>query len=313
MSYPVIQEKLAQGQLVILDGGTGTELERRGVPMDSQAWCGVAAAEHLDVLQQIHADYLAAGADILTTNTYASSRLLLEPAGFGDQFRSLNRNTVKAACLARSASPQQNILVAGSLSHRVPIAKGMAQSSYNNTPSTDLLASAFDEMAQLLHDENCDLILLEMMFHPARMRTAFEAAVKTGLPVWAGFSARRGNNGQVLSFTTDADIPFEETVAILDDFNVDAAGIMHTGSDLIEDALAILRKNFDGPTMAYPDSGYFVSPHWQFENIINPPTLLKFAERWVDSGVQVLGGCCGLSPEHIEAYRPLVKARNGTA
>jgi len=189
----------------------------------------------------------------------------------------------------------------------------MAQSSYNNTPSTDLLASAFDEMAQLLHDENCDLILLEMMFHPARMRTAFEAAVKTGLPVWAGFSARRGNNGQVLSFTTDADIPFEETVAILDDFNVDAAGIMHTGSDLIEDALAILRKNFDGPTMAYPDSGYFVSPHWQFENIINPPTLLKFAERWVDSGVQVLGGCCGFSPEHIEAYRPLVKARNGTA
>ncbi len=311
MSYATIQQRLARGQLVILDGGTGTELERRGVPMDSQAWCGMAAADHLDVLQQIHQDYLTAGADIITANTYASSRLLLEPAGFGDQFQSLNSSTVNAAHMARSASGQQNILIAGSLSHRVPIADGMAQSSINNTPAAEALATAFNEMGYMLTEQDCDLILLEMMYHPDRMRPAFEAAANTGLPVWAGFSARRGSNGEVLSFTSDADIPFEETVKILNDFNVDAAGIMHTGSDLIEDALAIVRENFDGPLLAYPDSGYFISPHWQFENVISPPALLKFAERWVDCGVQVLGGCCGLSPAHIEAYRPLKVAING--
>lgn len=313
MSYADLYQRLTQGQLAILDGGTGTELERRGVPMDSQAWCGTAAADHLDVLQQIHTDYLMAGASIITTNTYASSRLLLEPAGFGDQFRSLNSSTVKAAHLARSASKHQGILVAGSLSHRVPIAEGMAQASLDNAPPANVLAAAFDEMGQLLSDEHCDLILLEMMFHPARMQAAFEAAKKTALPIWAGFSARRGSKGEVLSFTADADIPFENTVEILQDYDVDAAGIMHTSPDLIEDALAIIRKQFDGPLMAYPDSGYFVSPHWQFEDVISPQALLTFAKHWVnDCGVQILGGCCGLSPEHIEAYRPLVQARNNT-
>lgn len=310
MSYATIHNKLHRGQLLVLDGGTGTELERRGVPMDSQAWCGVAAADNLDALHDIQLDYLHAGADIITTNTYASSRLLLEPAGFADQFHALNCKTVEAAHKARATFNHSDKLIAGSLSHRIPIADGLIQSDSRHAPSTSELAAACNEMAQLLLAQNCDLILLEMMYHPERMRPAFDAAVKTGLPVWAGFSARRGDNGEVLSFTQDADIPFAEIVKILEDYSVDVAGIMHTSADVTADALAILSQAFSGPLMAYPDSGYFVSPHWQFQDIISPPALVEFAGTWVDNGVQILGGCCGLSPRHIEAYQPLVTAHN---
>ncbi len=57
--------------------------------------------------------------------------------------------------------------------------------------------------------------------------------------------------------------------------------------------------------MAYPDSGYFKMPHWQFENVIAPQAFLDYARQWIDQGAQIVGGCCGLSPEHIAALRPL--------
>ena len=64
MSYADLERRLGGGGIVILDGGTGTELERRGVPMDAEAWCGPATLAHLGTLEAIHRDYIAAGADV---------------------------------------------------------------------------------------------------------------------------------------------------------------------------------------------------------------------------------------------------------
>ncbi len=305
MSYAEIERRLKNAGIVILDGGTGTELERRGVAMDPQAWCGPAALQHIDVLESIHRDYLAAGADIITANTYASSRLMLSQAGFADRFEDINRAAVGAAHRARVAGGHEGVAVAGSLSHMVPMVSGGAKADRARAPSQAQMTDAFGELAAVLRDEGCDLILLEMMYHPDRMVPAFKAATDTGLPVWAGFSARRGDNGQVLSYAPGRDIPFEETVCLLADFEVAAAGVMHTPSNVVGDAIAIVREAFDGPLIAYPDSGYFKMPQWQFENVIAPDEFLEFATKWVANGVQVVGGCCGLSPEHISAIAPL--------
>lgn len=305
MSYSEIDQRLKSGGIVILDGGTGTELERRGVPMDHEAWCGPATLEHLDVLEGIHRDYIAAGADIITANTYASSRLMLRPAGFADRFEDINRAAVEVAHRACKASGKEEIAVAGSLSHMFPMVGGAAHPDLARAPSQQEMTDAFSELADLLRSEGCDAILLEMMYHPDRMAAAFGAATATGLPVWAGFSARRGTRREVLSFAPDKDIPFEETVRVLADFDVAAAGVMHTPSNVVGDAIAILREAFDGPLVAYPDSGYFKMPQWQFEDVIPPDELLRFAKDWVNNGVQVIGGCCGLSPEHIAAVATL--------
>jgi homocysteine S-methyltransferase len=167
------------------------------------------------------------------------------------------------------------------------------------------MSAALRELAGLLRDEGCDLIILEMMYDPVLMPVAYAAAAETGLPVWAGFSARRGADGRVLGFGPDRDASFEEIVSVLDDWDVEAAGVMHTPSDLIGDALEILRDRFNGPLMAYPDSGCFKSPEWDFHDVIEPAALRACAEGWVEQGVQILGGCCGLSPEHIAALAPL--------
>ena len=82
---------------------------------------------------------------------------------------------------------------------------------------------------------------------------------------------------------------------------------MHTPADIIDEGIAILRRRYDGPLMAYPDSGYFRMPHWKFEDVIEPDALVRFARSWVDAGVQIFGGCCGLSPAHVAALREAFK------
>lgn len=303
MSYASVDEKIRNGNIVLLDGGTGTELEKRGVTMDPEAWCGVATIKNADILEQIHRDYIAAGADIITANTFASSRLMLEPAGFADQFEEINRTAINAACRARDSSGRKDVLVAGSLSQMCPMNADSHRADLDREPPPEVMRDAFFELATLLRDAGCDLLLLEMMYFPHRVPLVFEAALSTGLPVWVGFSARRDQSGEVLSFAPDQAIPFDELLTVLDHADVQAAGLMHSPSDVVGDALAILRGRFSGPLMAYPDSGYFRMPHWQFEDIIEPDALVDFARTWVDSGVQILGGCCGLSPRHIAAMR----------
>lgn len=305
MGYVDLEQKLEQGDVVILDGGTGTELERRGVPMNQNAWCGPATLDHLNTLEAVHLDYINAGADVITANTYASSRLMLTGAGLGDQVKTINRAAIETAHRARGASGRSDILVAGSLSHMIPVVDGTAKPDLSQMPDPAEMARAFREISALHVEGRCDLILLEMMYDPIRMPLAFEAATQTGLPVWAGFSVRRGEDGRILAFSPERDIPFEKTVQVLADFDVAAAGIMHSPSNVVGDALAILRDAFGGPLIAYPDSGYFKMPSWQFDDIIPPATFRRFADDWVEAGVQVLGGCCGLSPEHIGAVASL--------
>ena len=279
--------------------------------MNPDAWCGPATLENTGVLEGIHRDYIAAGADVITANTYASSRLMLRAAGFADRFDEINRIAVRTARRAREVSGREDVLVAGSLSHMCPVVKGTGRPDRNRMPSAAEMADAFAELAELLRAEGCDLILLEMMYDPERIDPVFRAAQETDLPVWAGFSARRGDAGRFLSFAPDKDILFEELVQVLNDYDVAAAGVMHTPSNVIGDTIAILRRAFAGRLLAYPDSGYFQMPHWQFADVIPPNEFLRFASEWVEAGVQIVGGCCGLSPEHIKAIAPLKRQNLG--
>src|SRR5260370_20168441 len=127
MSYADLKNRLTAGNVIILDGPTGTELQRRGAPMDPAAWCGPATLANDRLLTTIHADYIAAGAHVITANTFASSRLMLTKAGLGDRVREINERAVAAALRARDAAVGgAPVVVAGSLSHMVPLPKGSA-------------------------------------------------------------------------------------------------------------------------------------------------------------------------------------------
>ena len=296
--YSKIRERLNQNELVILDGGVGTELQKRGIEMD-ESWCGTAS-RNTEILKQVHLDYIKAGAQVITTNTYASSRLLLDAAGVGKDFEEINLKAISAAKAARD-EVSNDILIAGSLSHRYPIAHGDMQSNATIQFEQSVLQEATDEMANFLSENGCDLILLEMMYHPDRIQTVFESAKKTNKPIWAGFSTRRNKNGDILSLTDSVDVSFRELVEIIRDYDLDAVGIMHTDVNIVSDSIKIVREIYDGTILVYPDSGGWVSPNWIFDKVIKPHELKARASEWAKEGVQILGGCCGLSPEHIQA------------
>lgn len=303
--YHKIINKIKNDEIIILDGGTGTELEKRGVVMD-QSWCGTAS-NNTDILKQIHTDYINAGAQIITTNTYASNRVMLDAAGVGDKFEEINSKALKSAIDVRNQMNNDDLIIAGSLSHRMPIPDGHQQSDPAIKWDKNLMAETYDEMADFLTSNGCDFLLLEMMYHPDRVQLVFEAAKKTGKPIWAGFSSRKATNGKIYSQTTDTDIPFKEFVEIINSYEVDVVGIMHTSVDAISESVEIIKDIYDGPVMAYPDSGGWVSPNWDFDKVIKPNELLIKAQQWINEGVRIVGGCCGLSPEHIEVYKGLKK------
>ena len=300
MSYARLKQRLAAGAVVLLDGPTGTELQRRGAAMDPAAWCGPATLQHDRLLTEIHADYIAAGAEVVTANTFASSRLMLAQAGLADRVDEINRRAVAAALRARDAAPP-GVVVAGSLSHMVPVGEGTATVDLRRLPSDAEVADALGELAGILKSAGCDLILLEMMYHPVRARLALAAALATGLPVWFGLSARRGRDGRAVSFHHVEELPVDAIAGLIPAAGVDAAGVMHTGAELVADALAAVRRHFAGPLMAYPDSGYFEMPDWRFVDTIAPERFAEFCRGWMAGGVQLIGGCCGLSVDHIRA------------
>ena len=270
--------------------------------MDPAAWCGPATLGNDEVLTAIHLDYLGAGSQVITANTFSASRLMLAGAGLAQRSAEIARRAVEAALRARDAAPDPTqVVVAGSLSHMVPVSSGTAIVDPSLVPSEAVIAEAFAELANQLKVAGCDLIILEMMYNPVRVPLAVAAARSTGLPIWFGMSARADRNGQVIAFEQHEEVPLERIIDLMPEGGIDVAGVMHTPAPLIGAAEARLRSQFAGPLMAYPDSGYFEMPDWKFIDVIGLPEFEAYCLEWLRSGVQLLGGCCGLTPAHIEA------------
>ena len=100
-TFPDLQARLDQGKVIILDGATGTDLQRRGVPMHGFAWSAAALDTHPETVRAVHEDYIRAGADVIITNSFSTARHVLEPAGLGDRVRALNQRAVSLAREAR--------------------------------------------------------------------------------------------------------------------------------------------------------------------------------------------------------------------
>jgi len=296
-----LRARLQGDQFVLIDGATGTELERRGAAMHDDAWCAMASLTAPDLLRDIHADYIRAGAALITTNTFSTNRNMLEPAGLGEQFDELNRTAVRLALEARAAcGAEGQVVVAGSMSHQIPVVDRGDRRRADALPHPDVAKTRFDEMAGILAEAGVDMILLEMMSDPLLANLAIDAVRRTGLPFWAGFSVRPDAAGDPRAFSIP-EISARQMFREISIEGAEAAGIMHSSVNVTGPALTQLREVWRGPLTAYPDSGYFRMPNWQFENVITPDALARFAREWASSGVRVFGGCCGLGLEHMRA------------
>ncbi len=297
--YTKFISRLKTKNLIALDGATGTELQKRGVKMDG-SWCG-SASLYQDILKKVHIDYIHAGSKIITTNTYASSRIMLKAAGMEKRFEEINQKAINAALYAREETNKNDILIAGSISHRYPIADGDILSQAVVNVSKNELQDSTYEMLNLLSNNGCDLILLEMMYRPERMEVVFDVMRESNIPVWVGFSCRKSDTGEILSLTDERKVTFEEMMSLAKNYEFDVWGAMHTSVDIMGDCIETIKENFNGPIFAYPDSGGWLSPNWTFDNVINPKNFIEKVKVWHSLGAQIIGGCCGTSPDHIKA------------
>lgn len=303
--YKKFLEVLRSGETILLDGATGSELENRGIKMDN-SWCATASLE-FDILKQIHKDYINAGAKIITTNTYASNRMILEVAGVEDKFEEINLAAINAAIQAREECGRDDVLVAGSLSHQIPYEDAFRsqeeKDKYINKLTPEYFQKSFDELAFFLADNGCDFILLELMYRPDRIDIIFDSASKVGLPVWAGFSSR--NKDGLIALTTDYEYSFKKMISNVKHHKLDAVGIMHCDISVIEESIKELKEIYDLPIMAYPEVAVFNFPRYDMSNVIQPNDYLVEAKKWKDAGAQIIGGCCGTTVEHIKLLNEL--------
>ena len=303
--YKNFLEVLNSGETILLDGATGSELENRGIKMDN-SWCATASLE-FDILKQIHKDYINAGAKIITTNTYASNRMILEVAGVEDKFEDINLAAINAAIQPREECGRDDVLVAGSLSHQIPYEDAFRsqeeKDKYIKKLTPEYFQKSFDELAFFLADNGCDFILLELMYRPDRIDIIFDSASKVGLPVWAGFSSR--NKDGLIALTTDYEYSFKKMISNVKHHKLDAVGIMHCDIGVIEESIKELKEVYDLPIMAYPEVAVFKFPHYDMSNVIPPDDYLIEAKKWKDAGAQIIGGCCGTTVEHIKLLNQL--------
>lgn len=296
--------RLARGELVIIDGGTGTQLQAEGVPMDHLAWSARANLEQPDVVQRVHEQYIRAGAQVIIANSYASSRAALEPAGLGDRVAEVNRAAVRAALQAREAAATRPVAVAGSMSSFSPIDMDAGASGRPHPgptaddPRLPTLAD-FREQAALLTDSGVDLIALEMINAQGYGRAAVAAAGETGLPLWLGLSPFRLPDGTLVGLPDLGDgESFEDLLIALVDPAPAAVTVMHAKPEVTLDAIDIIRRHFAGPVGVYAETGDWQPPDWVFDGL-TPAEYLEQAITWANHGAQLIGGCCGTGPEHI--------------
>jgi homocysteine S-methyltransferase len=296
---PAWKDKFDNGEILILDGAMGTELERRGVPMHKEAWSGAALIEHPEAVIGAHEDYIRAGADVIITNTFGASPHMLKAMGYGDRDEAIIEGAVDLAKRARD-NTGADVAIAGSIS---TMAAGGDVADPGDRHSDDEVADSLHRMAQALARGGCDMIALEMMQDSKRAPIATQAAKDTGLPVWLGLSCAWNKERDRLVAFDYPDYLFDDFLAAMLPIGPDLVSIMHTDVDVTTVALDVVKQSWDGPLGAYPEAGYFTMPNWQFVDIIAPEDLVERARGWVAQGVTVLGGCCGLGPEHVAALR----------
>lgn len=276
--------------VLVLDGPTGTELWRRGVPTPLPGWSAHALVTHPNVVRSIHAEYIAAGADLVTANTFRTNTRAVRNAGMGEQARAL---TAKAVRLAREAADRapRRVLVAGSVA---PVEDCY---SPDRVPADEELAREHSELIGWLIEDGVDLLKIETMNTLREARAAVTAArAVTALPVLVGVVC--GADAALLSGESVRDAARELEACGADAIMINCSSVADTTAALR--ALSAIAL----PLGAYANSGVpDTVTGWSEGHMVSVAAYADAARTWHALGATLIGGCCGTRPEHVAEIR----------
>ena len=296
-------------QPVVLDGAIGTELEKLGATMDDSLWCARAVADHPDLITRIHTSYIESGTDIITTNSFCLTLEAMRRNSLVREFEEWNRRAVGLALDAiKCTSRSEQVAVAGSVS---------SYGRFSDLGAPEAM-DCFHAQAQLLVAEGVDLLILESPGSSLEtIHHMIEATRQLRVPVWISLSCvRHPESGQVHLGIHESSLgtgvseqfcPLVEAVDSLKCSGATALLVMHSTQDIAADAVSILQQGFEGPVGVYPNAGYWERPNWVFVDQISPQHYLAYAKRWIKAGASIIGGCCGIGPDHIKALSSALK------
>lgn len=285
-----LQRALAKQLPLILDGAMGTELQRRGLDTGLPLWSANALMVHPEIVLQIHKDYISAGADIITTNTFRTTGRTFRRAGLPDRSSQLTTIAIDLAQKARDAYPDRTTLIAGSIA---PL-----EDCYRPdlVPSDAELYDEHGELAYRFVAGNVDFLLVETMNTIREAYAACKVAVETGKEVVVSFVCHSNGNlysGERLAEAVRTISPLKPTA-----FSINCVSPRH-----IHKALEQLHAEWAAPFAVYANVGLPESEKagWEFTHDIDEDTYGDYAKQWSQFHASIIGGCCGTTPRYISA------------
>jgi S-methylmethionine-dependent homocysteine/selenocysteine methylase len=321
------EEALARRTL-LLDGATGTELERRGVPAPLPLWSAGALITHPHVVEAIHRDYVTAGADIVVANTFRTNLRTLRAAGRAEQGEGLNRLAVELARRAAAREGEIPVWEGEAPAEPIPDAEDSTTSTQSTparrvwiaasvspvedcyhperVPDEPTLQSEHAQMMAWLKASDPDLVWIETMNTVREARAAAQAAAAGDLPFAVSFVVQ--GSGDLLSGEA-----LEEAVAAVEPFNPLAIGVNCIPPRAVAELLRRLRRSTPRPLSAYAHIGNLEPIRgWSYSQNLSPTEYADCARRWLDEGASIIGGCCGTTPAHIRPLAKRVRQVEGT-
>jgi len=284
MTKKNLLERLGDGEILVSDGATGTNLQLVGMERGKSAEDWVL--ENPQAIMDLERQFIDAGSDIILTCTFGGTRLRLAASGLADKVVEINQKAVE---LAKKAIGDRNILLAGSIGPTGSMMQPLGPLSVEDARAT------FSEQAKILVEAGVDLLVIETQFDLAEARAAIQAVRElSALPLVVSFSYDRGKRTMM---GVSAKSMFEMTSA----FAVDLLGI-NCGRSL-DDNLAVLkelRDLTDKPIWFKPNAGLpGINEAGKAEYSVTPEMMVEAAREWIAAGANIIGGCCGTSPSHL--------------
>jgi 5-methyltetrahydrofolate--homocysteine methyltransferase len=285
-------DRLRAGNILVSDGATGTNLQQRGLArgMPSERW----VLENPGEIVRLHADFIAAGSDLVLTSTFGGTTIRLEQAGLAARAAEVNQ---QAVTLARQAVEGHATLVAGSIGPTGHLIQPLGPLEEEEA------VAAFTVQAMVLNAAGVDVLVIETQFDLTEARAAVRGVRSVSqLPLVVSFSYDRGTR-------TMMGVRPAKMAAELADLGVDVLGI-NCGRSLEENLKALneLRASTQLPIWFKPNAGLpILDENANPTYTITPAQMGAQASAWIAAGAQIVGGCCGTSPAHLAAIAGAVK------
>lgn len=297
--------------LLILDGGMGRELEQMGAPFRQPEWSALALMEAPEYVLQAHRNFINAGCEIITTNTYA-----LVPFHIGaERFISDGRDLInRAAKIAKQATEKlkHDVLIAGC----IPPLFGSYRPEAFDEKTADFVLNPLMEEQEFA----ADVWLVETISSIQEMNTIYEYLIEnSSKPVWLSLTLRDEERTDVPLLRSKE--PLLNALNALEKYNTMPSAILFNCSqpECIKNALDVTSAWIEGKNIKNMQIGAFANSFVKKEHKpanesitdlredITPERYLEFAQNWRESGATIIGGCCGIGPEYIRLLSESLK------